>query len=276
MKNTLSVLLLMVLGLSVLLISSCAKPTVPNFEEYGIPSSVWDYEHVVWFDLNYVDQAKGSANVDIWMSVKGENPNATLKIVSKDIVFDEIISYSEGKIYHGGNYELLNLDQAVTYEIKSGENTYTGEIAKNTWPQKVLVDNWPVFDPDINYSPSWTIPLDPEVNLELDPELGPDLHVIDADAYGEDTDIEIIRQIEGTKRTYTLDKTIWNPIKPIEGFYFSINAIGYEMVKKNKVLVVGVTGSYYDWYENTSKDQAIQRNIQPFRFMDQIQQDINK
>ena len=119
MKKFSIMLLLMVLAMSALLISSCSKPTVPNFEELGIgvPASVWEYEHTVWFDINYVDMDKGSANVNIWMSAKGENPNATLKIVNKNIVFDTVLSYTHGKIYYGGDYELLNMDQPVAYEI---------------------------------------------------------------------------------------------------------------------------------------------------------------
>ncbi len=264
MKTLLSVLLLVVLGLTVLLISSCAKPTVPNFEDYGIPSSVWDYEHVVWFDLNYVDQAKGSANVDIWMSAKGENADASLKIVADNIVFDEITSFTEGKIYYGGSYNLLNLDQAVTYQITSGENTYDGEIAIATWPKQVEVSTWQEFNQDINYSASWTVTPDPK------------FHVIDAGAYGVETDIEVFRQIEGTERNYTLNQSSWTAIKPIEQFYFGINAIGYEMLERNKVLVVGVAQKYYDWFNLPGKGHAIQRDRKPFRFMDQIQQEINK
>ena len=116
MKKFSIILLLMVLAMSALLISSCSKPTVPNFEELGeigVPASVWEYEHTVWFDINYVDMDKGSANVNIWMSAKGENPNATLKIVNKNIVFDTVLSYTHGKIYYGGDYELLNMDQPV-------------------------------------------------------------------------------------------------------------------------------------------------------------------
>ncbi len=260
MKRFASVILLMVLGLSVLLITSCAKPTVPNFEEISIPTNVWDYEHVLWFDINYVDPAKGSANVDIWMSAKGVDPEATLKIVTQNIVFDQVISYSQGKIYYGGSYNLLNMDQPVAYEIVSGEETYNGNIALETWPQKVEVTTWPDFNPDTNYSPSWTISADPK------------FHVIDAGAYGAETDIEILRQITGTEKTYTLEQTHWNPIKPLEEFYFGINAIGYEMMNSNKVLVAGVSHNYYTWGIINGKGSA--PKPRPFLFMDQIQQDM--
>lgn len=263
MKKYASILLLMVLGLSVLLITSCAKPTVPNFEEISIPTNVWDYEHVVWFDINYVELDKGSANVDIWMSAKGVDPNATLKIVTQDIVFDQVVSYTEGKIYYGGSYNLLNMDQPVAYEIVNGDETYTGNIALETWPQKVNVATWPEFNENTNYSPSWTISADPK------------FHVIDAGAYGADTDVEIFRQIAGTEKTFLLDQTYWNDIKPIEEFFFGINAIGYEMMNKNKVLIAGVSHSYYDWMIPEDKASPQPRR-NPFRFMDQIQADIDK
>lgn len=261
MKNTLSVLLLMVLGLSVLLISSCAKPTVPNFEEYGIPSSVWDYEHVVWFDLNYVDQAKGIADVEIWMSAKGVDPNASLTIGTQPISFNETYSYTEGEVYYGGEYS-LNTDQLVSYKIIDGDNEYSGSIS--ILPKKVEVAEWPVFDPIQSFAPSWTIADSPQ------------FHVIDAEAEGLNSDIKVIRQIEGTERSYTIQQSNWSPIMPIDNFQFGINAIGYEMLERNKVLVVGVAGSYYDWPTISDKGKASRRSTQPFRFMDQIQQDINK
>lgn len=266
MKKFSIMLLLMVLAMSALLISSCSKPTVPNFEELGeigVPASVWEYEHTVWFDINYVDMDKGSANVNIWMSAKGENPNATLKIVNKNIVFDTVLSYTHGKIYYGGDYELLNMDQPVAYEIVSGGKTYTGNITLDTWPQMVNVPTWPEFHQDTNYSPSWTISADPK------------FHIIEAGAYGAETVMTVIRQIPGTEKTFTLDQTHWSKIKPIKSFSFGINAVGYEMMNKNKVLITGISHNYYYWsqYELKTSHQT-QRN--PLRFMDQIQADMDK
>lgn len=262
MKKQIQVLLLVVLGLSVLMISSCQKPTVPNFEEGGVPSNVWDYNHVMWFDLNYVNDApKGIANVDIWMSAKGADPKATLMIGTQNIVFDDVISYTDGRVYFGGNYS-LNTDQPVTYEIKDGADTYTGSIS--ILPKQVEVTAWPDFNQTTNFSPSWTLAQDPQ------------LHVIDAGVYGAGTQIEFVRQIPGIQKNFTLLQSSWAPYMPVEDFYFGINAIGYEMLNKNKVLIVGASGNYYWWDKSGGKSPAHQPQAKPFRFMDQIQQDMNK
>ncbi len=261
MKRTIQILLLLAMGLSVLMISSCQKPTVPNFEEYGVPSNVWDYNHVIWFDLDYQDDApKGIANVDIWMSAKGVNPNATLKIGTQTINFDEITSYTDGKIYFGGNYS-LNTDQPVNYVITDQGNEYTGSIS--ILPKRVVVPAWPAFNQTTNYSPSWSISQDPQ------------FHVIDSGIYGTETELDIVRQIPGTQKTYTMIQSLWAPYLPVEEFFFGANAVGYEMLNKNKVLIVGATGNYY-YFSAFGKGLVQQMQRKPFRFMDLIQADINK
>ncbi|MCB5247117.1 MAG: hypothetical protein LHW57_03725 [Candidatus Cloacimonetes bacterium] len=262
MKKHIPILLITVLGMAVLLVSSCTKPTAPNFEEYGIPANVWDYENVLWFELDYVEPTKGIANVEIWMSSKGVDPAATLKIGTQTIEFDEVDSYTAGVIYYGGHYS-LNTDQPVTYEIVDGEREHTGSIS--ILPKQVMVTTWPEFNPTTNYSPTWSIATDPQ------------LHVIDAGAYGSETDFELLREIPGTQKTYTMLQSSWEPYLPIEEFYFGVNAIGYEMLNKNKVLIAGVSYNYYDWtLPPEDKENRPERQREPFRFMDQIQEDISK
>jgi hypothetical protein len=263
MKTLIRVVLLLALGAAMFLASSCTKdetPVTPNFEEYGIPSHVWDYNHVVWFELDYFEPAKGIANVEVWMSAKGDDPNATLRIGTQDITFDEVISYTKGKIYYGGEIS-LSTDQPVSYLITNGESTYEGNVA--VLPKEITVATWPNFMETTNYSPTWQITPDPK------------FHVIDAGASNEATDLQVVRQIDGNIKTYTLLQSTWANLIPIQEFYFGINAVGYEMKNDNKVLIVGTTGNYY-WWTSTKGEQHAQPARKPFRFMDQIAEDIQK
>lgn len=244
-----------ILALSLLSCSTDETPTTPNFETV-VPDYVWDYNHVIWFYLDYFNPTKGLANVEIVMSAKGENPNATLKIGTQNITFEDITSSSEGKVYYGGEID-LNTEQPVSYEIVNNGKTYSGNIS--ALPREISVSTWPTFTENINYSASWAITPDP------------DFHVITAYAGGTDPDLYHIRQIEGDVKTYTLLQSFWAPVIPVEWFEFVINAISYERMNSNKVLIVGQTETGYNWPD---KAKGVAR--QPFRFLEQIRQDIGK
>ena len=243
---------------------SCSKeetPTTPNFEQYGIPSYIWDYNYVVWFDLNYENRNQNMAEAEIWMTAKGVAPDASLKIGTSDIMFNTIESYSEGKIYTGGIIN-LSTDQPISYQIKDliNNKTYTGNIS--FLPKNIIVDNWPEYSQNNNYSPFWQI------------NETPDFNVIDAGWQGNNQQCEYIRQIDGSINTYTLVKTEWQNQIPIEEFYFGINAIGYQRKHDNKVLFVGVSSNYY-WWDATGKGQnELKPHHSPFRFIELIQEDI--
>lgn len=260
MKNLIRVMLILVIGISVFLISSCSKPTEPNFEEPMIFSALWDYEHVVWFDLDYEEPTKGIAHVNIWMSAKGENPNATLKIGTQNINFDFITSYTDGKVYGGGQYS-LNTDQPVTYEIVNGDKKYTESIS--ILPKKVEVPTWPDFNPNNNYSVNWSIAKDPQ------------LHVIYAYFGGNNKDADYIRQIPGNQKNYTLLQSTWAQYAPLYDFDFVINAVGYERLNKNKVLIAGVSNDWTWWMEDGGKKSESPKT-KPFRFLEQVIEDIAK
>lgn len=262
MKYSTRIALLLVLGLLLLALLSCSKdetPTTPNFEIGGVPSYVWDYNHILWFELMYQDATKGVATVNLMMSAKGDNPDAALMIGTQTINFPEVVSYTKGKIYFGGQYT-LNTDQPVSYKITGNSSTYEGNIS--ALPKKVEVTTWPTFAENINYSASWTSATDPK------------FHVIDAYARGEATDINWIRQIAGTDKAYTLLQSMWSSLIPIQEFYFGINAVGYEMKNSNKVLIVGETGNYYEW-PNDVKGASSRPERKPFQYLDRIQADIN-
>jgi len=244
---------------------SCSKeetPTTPNFEEYGISSHIWDYNYVVWFDLDYTAQSKNMVAADIWMTAKGNASDASLKIGTTDIVFNTIESYTDGKIYRGATIN-LSTDQPISYKITNLANnkTYTGSI--NFLPKNIVVDPWPSFSQDYNYSPLWSIAENPDFN------------VIDAGWEGSSQHCEYIRQIDGHINTYTLVKTEWQNQTPIENFYFGINAIGYQRKHDNKVLIVGVSNNYYWWNANGKGQNEWQAHRSPLKFMDLIQEDIN-
>ncbi len=263
MKTYLRIGLLTVLGLAMFFALSCTKdekPTTPNFEEPGISSHIWDYKHVVWFNLNYFEPTKGIANVDIFMTAKGDAPDATLRIGTQDIEFPYVTSYTDGKIYAGGEIN-INTDQPVSYLITNDDKTYEGSIS--VLPHQIDVSAWPTFAQNTNYSPTWSI----------DPE--PDFHVIDSMIWGENAELDYIRQIDGDVMTYTLLQSEWASLLPVQEFVFGINAIGYEMKNSNNVLIVGQTDNYYDWALD-KRQPANRPAMKPFRYMDRIIEDINK
>ena len=243
---------------------SCSKeetPTTPNFEEYGIPSYIWDYNYVVWFDLNYENRNQNMAEAEIWMTAKGDSPDASLKIGTSDIVFNTIESYTDGKIYRGGFLD-ISTDQPITYQIKDLVNnkTYNGSIS--FLPKNIIVDTWPEFSQNYNYSPLWEV-------TEI-----PDFNVIDAGWQGNNQQCEYIRQIDGDINTYTLVKTEWENQIPIENFYFGVNSIGYQRKNDDKVLIVGVSSNYYWWDASGEGKNELKSHHSPFRFLDLIQEDI--
>ncbi len=260
MKNLIRVMLLLGIGISVFMVTSCSKTTEPNFEEPMISSVLWDYDNVVWFDLDYHEPLKGIANVYIWMSAKGENPNATLKIGTQNINFNYVTSSTDGKIYGGGEYS-LNTDQPVTYEINNGGKTYTGSVS--ILPKKVEVSTWPDFNPNNNYSVNWSIAKDPQ------------FHVISAYFDGNSKVVDYLRQIPGTQKNYTLLQSNWSQYTPLSGFEFAINAVGYERLNKKKVLIAGVSTAW-TWWANEPEKGSRTPKTEPFRFFDQIAQDIAK
>lgn len=260
MKNLIRVMLLLVIGISVFMVTSCSKTTEPNFEEPMISSALWDYDNVVWFDLDYEEPTKGIAHVYIWMSAKGENPNTTLKIGTQTISFDYVNSYTDGKVYGGGEYS-LNTDQPVTYEINNGGKTYTGSVS--ILPKKVEVSTWPDFNPSNNYSVNWSIAKDPQLN------------VIAAYFAGNNKVEEYARQILGTQKNYTLLQSTWAQYAPLNYFEFGINSIGYERLNKKKVLIAGVSSAWTWWDSNPEKGSKTPK-AQPFRFFDQVIEDIAK
>jgi hypothetical protein len=261
MKRAAYLILLIILGIALFLSLSCTKekvPTLPNFEEGALASNVWEFDHILWFHLTYVNVLKGIANVDITMSAKGESPNASLKIGTQDISFQTVSTFTDGKLYYGGSVT-LNTDQAVLYQITNGDNTYSGTVT--AMPQEINVATWPEFNQNVNYSVSWVNTPDPN------------FHVVKSMISGEGGNLEMVKQISGNVKDYTLLQTFWAGILPIDYFQLDINAISYEMKNSNKVLIVGQTTNSNIWGDK--KNNTIQNlNKKPFEFIDIISEDI--
>ena len=275
MKNLRFLSILAILLVASLVLISCSKddkkptaPPTPDFEEYHIQSSLWNYQHVLWFDLQYQDDVSGLADVLVSMSARGDdNTNYSLTIGAREIEFDHVTSYTKGKIYSWGEIG-LSTDQPVSYKINKIVNgapqvVYEGSVT--ALPKRINVATWPEFAQNVNYSPSWSI----------NPE--PNFHVIDALVGDDDSGSSLVRQIPGNEQTYTLLKSFWEPFDEVNYFYFGINAISFELQHKYKVLIVGNSNTSYDWNNvEEGNGQAPRKPGSQFRFMDKIEQEIVK
>lgn len=277
MKNLRFLSILAILLVASLVLISCSKddkkptaPPTPNFEEEFIPSSLWNYQHVLWFDLQYQDDVSGLADVLVSMTARGEDDtNYSLTIGAREVEFGSVTSYTKGKIYSWGEIG-LSTDQPISYKINKIVNgapqvVYQGNITVTALPKKINVTTWPEFVQNVNYSPSWSI------------EPAPNFHVIEAYAGNLENGSNLVRQIPGNEQTYTLLKSFWQPFGEVTDFYFDINAISFELQHKYKVLIVGRTDTSYEW--NNGEDgngQAPRKPGSQFRFMDKIEQEIVK
>ena len=275
MKNLRFLSILAILLVAALVLISCSKddkkptaPPTPDFEEYYIQSSLWNYQHVLWFDLQYQDDVSGLADVFVSMSARGEDDtNYSLTIGAREIDFGVVTSYTKGKIYSWGEIG-LSTDQPVSYKINKIVNgvpqvVYQGSVT--ALPKKINVATWPPFNENMNYAPSWDI------------DLEPNFHVIEAYAGNWENCGTFVRQIPGSGRNYTLYKSFWEPFGNVTNFTFGINAISFELQHKYKVLIVGNSNTSYDW--NNGEDgngQAPRKPGSQFRFMDKIEQEIVK
>lgn len=242
MKTAIRFILLAILGLSLFLVACSGdddKPTTPNFEQFT--PYLWDYDHVIWFDLdyNYVDKL-GNTVANITLTTKGEDSEAILKINNELVEFACMESYTEGRIYYGAEVE-LNTNQQVSYEVDRNGSIKQGTINVGQFPDEV-VGSFPDFQASNNYSPSWA--LENEENPDFE---DPDFHLINAGVTGDEQELYYVKQVDGEERTYTLIKDFWDDLTEIEDFYFDINAIKYKMRNSNKVLTVGVSWDYYWW-----------------------------
>jgi len=264
MKHYPRIAMLIVLGLTMIMAISCSKddtPTTPNFEDFS--PYVWDYDHVLWFDVdyNFMDAKLGNVIAGVNLSAKGETADATLKINNVLVDFQYVDSYSKGKLYHGANVE-LNTNQQVTYEINNNNKKYTGTINVGELPDQVM-GAFPDFIYANNYAPTWSIAIDPKFQL------------IKAGVDGAVQSRDYIRQVDGKERNHLLLSTFWQGIGVIDYFYFDVYAIQYKMRNSNKVLTVGVSNDYYHW-ANWGKEQTHRPKASMADVMEMIHRDMNK
>jgi hypothetical protein len=103
----------------------------------------------------------------------------------------------------------------------------------------------------------------------------PQFHVISAYFDGNDKIADYIRQVPGTQKNFTLLQSNWAQYAPLHDFEFAINAIGYERLNKKKVLIAGVS-SAWTWWDSDPDKSSRTPKAEPFRFFDQVAEDIAK
>lgn len=261
MKSRIVLLVILaVLALSVLSCSKESKPTIPNFEEFN--PTLWEYTNSLWFDLDY-DSKLGAATADIWLSAKGDMPNATLEVNNQMITFEFYDTYTEGRVYGGASIE-LNTTQPVNYEIVNvGGKTYSGII---TLPDEIN-GNFPAFMENNNYPASWTYAGAKD----------PQIQVISASASSQNTGQShyFTKEIPGEQRDYTLLKSMWEALAPLDYFRFQTNAIVYKRAHGDKVLTVGYSYDNYSWYPPV-KAKTSRTLLDKNQILELIQADIAK
>ncbi|MBW6514018.1 MAG: hypothetical protein K0B87_04605 [Candidatus Syntrophosphaera sp.] len=270
MKVYLRFFLLVALGLTLFVAMSCSsddKPTTPNFE--NVSPYLWDYDHVLWFDLDYDYADKlGNTRAWIWFTVKGIDTEATLTINNVDVPMAYCDSYTKGRIYFADTYVELNTNQPVSYKITknpgANEKLYRGTIEVGQLPDEVDGPTAQFIETN-NYAPNWTIIGDIDPNFQL----------IEAAIHGDEQIKYYTRQVPGSERNHLLYSTFWQELLPVEEFSFYVNAITYKMRNSNKVLTVGVSYDGYEWW-NFGKDNGQSRKLNVARVMETINQDLQK
>lgn len=282
MKNLHRIGILLLLGMAVFMLSCSdddgpTAPDTPNFENFS--PYMWDYNSVLWFDLDYQDTKSGIAEIYVSISAKGANPSATLKVNNIPVVFANETSYTEGRIYDMGAYATgpiqISTTQPVTYEIvykedaaASGEGTtYEGQMAL---PDEVT-GNFPSFVATNNFAPNWVMGTG---NTE------PDFILVSAEAAKVDDDdnwtsLNYIRQKDGAETNDMLLASFWQSLLPLNFFSYDINPVVYEMKDNYKVLTVGISNDSYQWME-IGKNAAPAPKSKFRKVMEAIHADLNK
>ena len=243
MRHLTSFSILILVGLSIFMLS-CSKdnngptaPETPNFED--ISPYIWDYNCMLWFDLDYDTAKSGIADIDVMLTAKGAESTATLKVNSIPVVFDYEDRYTAGRIYSGGAYAngtiRISTTQPVTYEIVYNSTTYTGTMAL---PDEIN-GNFPAFVATNNYSPNWTLgtgnvpPNFLMINSMVVNDAGQELYSI--------------RQMEGTILNDLIPSSFWSALAPITEFYYSVNPVVYKTSDSYQLLTVGMSSASYYW-----------------------------
>ncbi len=252
-------------------------PETPNFENFS--PYMWDYNSVLWFELDYQDAKSGIAGIYVSLSAKGANPSATLKINSIPVIFANETSYTEGRIYDMGAYAAgpiqISTTQPVTYEIVYKEDvtatgngtTYSGTMSL---PDEVT-GNFPSFVATNNFAPNWVMGTG---------NTAPNMVLLTAEAAkvdGDDnwTSLSYVRQKAGTETNDVLLASFWQSLLPLNFFSYDINPIVYEMKNSNKLLTVGISNDGYQWMEIGQRSAPKPKH--KFRqVMEAIHADINK
>lgn len=265
MKNYTRVALLIVLGLTMIFVLSCSKddkPTTPNFEDFA--PYVWDYDHVLWFDVDYdyTNAKLGNALAGINLSAKGEDADVILKINNVPVDFQYVESYTQGKFYSDAHVE-LNTNQQVTYEINNNGKKYTGTIDVGELPDEVD-GAFPDFIYANNYAPTWSIFGD----------IDPKFQMIYAGVAGENQSREYSRQIDGDERNHLLLSSFWQGIGEVDYFNFDVSAILYKLRNSNKVLTVGVSYDSYYWWADWNKAETPSPKAKLADVMEMIHKDM--
>ncbi|MBP7310876.1 MAG: hypothetical protein KA984_06285 [Candidatus Cloacimonetes bacterium] len=282
MKNLHRFGILVLLGMAFFVLS-CSKddgptaPETPNFENFS--SYMWDYNSVLWFDLDYQDAKSGIASIYVFLTAKGTNASATLKINALPVTFNNETSYTEGRLYEGGAYASgpiqISTTQPVTYEIVYKEDaaatgagtTYSGTMAV---PAEVN-GNFPIFAPTNNFAPNWVLGdgnTDPNFIL-LGAKAG---KFIEPDDW---TYLNYERQKAGTETNDTLPSTFWQPLGTVNYFTYDINPVVYEMKNSYELLTVGVSHDYYGW-SSLGKQPTPTPKTNLHKIMEAIHADVNK
>jgi len=243
MRHLTSFSILILVGLSIFMLS-CSKdnngptaPETPNFE--NINPYIWDYNCMLWFDLDYDSSKSGIADINVTLTAKGTESTATLKVNNIPVVFAYEDRYTAGRIYSGGAYATgtirISTTQPVTYEIMYNTTTYTGTMAL---PDEIN-GNFPAFVATNNYSPNWTLgtgnvaPNFLMINSWVENDAGQELNSI--------------RQMEGTILNDLIPSSFWSALAPITSFYYSVSPVVYKMTDNYQLLTVGVSRDSYYW-----------------------------
>jgi len=269
MNRYLRLLSILLVALMLAFTLSCDKdndnndtPTIPNFEMWFL--SIWNQPFTLMLDVNYTADKETPAYCYVTLSSRGSNSNISLMLNNEPVELDDVTYYSAGNLYYGA-MGLVDTSAPISYDIFDGTTHYTGVA---NVPQQIN-GTFPNLDPLQNYTYSWTYAPDNTVN--------PNFHVVDVlmSDQDSDADFQIRKQIDGSLRQYTINKSMWQSWNLSLYFDAYVDAYTYSFNNDDQVLTIGYTyDGYYYWKQVVAESHRLSKNIG--KAMYYIDQDLKK
>jgi hypothetical protein len=167
---------------------------------------------------------------DSWIELT-VNGTEDVDLEINDLVLYPDYSDFSDNVYWGEYYITSSPGSLIHYKLTVDGLSYSGTV---TAPESPTV-NYPDFDAESNFDITWTTTTNPmsfflwyNFNHALDDEIDKSV------------------QLSGSKRNYTINKTVWSGLDTIQCFDTYIDAVNYK-TNGTKCLIMVTNGDSYEW-----------------------------